>query len=89
MDREKIIFFRDFFFAAFIIGLLIALFYLAATTLLWNVAVSWVTYLFKIDEKEFGKLVFLFFIQLRIVVVFFFLVPALALHWMTRKGSGT
>jgi preprotein translocase subunit SecG len=27
----------------------------------------------------------LFFIQLRIVLVFFFLVPALALHWMARK----
>jgi hypothetical protein len=27
----------------------------------------------------------LFFIQLRVVLVFFFLVPALALHWMARK----
>jgi hypothetical protein len=27
----------------------------------------------------------LFFIQMRVVLVFFFLVPALALHWMARK----
>jgi hypothetical protein len=26
-----------------------------------------------------------FFIQLRIIIVFFFLVPALALHWLARK----
>jgi len=85
MDRDKIIFFRNFFFAAFIIGLIFALFYLAATTLLWNTAASWATYFFKIDEKELGRLVLLFFIQLRVVLVFFFLVPALALHWCARK----
>ena len=31
VDREKIIFFRNFFFAAFIIGLIFVLFYFAAT----------------------------------------------------------
>ena len=41
--------------------------------------------LFLINEREFGKLVLLFFIELRVVIVFFFLVPALALHWMARK----
>ena len=85
MEREKIIFFRNFFFTAFIIGLVFALFYFAATTLLWHTATSWATHLFKIDEKEFGRLVLLFFIELRVVIVFFFLVPALALHWMVRK----
>ena len=85
MDREKIIFFRNFFFSAFIIGLVFALFYFAATALLWDTAVSWAMQFFQIDEKEFGRLVLLFFIQLRVVLVFFFLVPALALHWMARK----
>jgi len=41
--------------------------------------------LLQIDEKEFGRLALLFFIQLRVALVFFFLVPALALHWMARK----
>jgi preprotein translocase subunit SecG len=27
----------------------------------------------------------LFFVELRVVLVFLFLVPALALHWMARK----
>ena len=85
MEREKIIFFRNFFFAAFSIGLIFALFYFAATVLFWNTGTSWATHFFKIDEKEFGRLVLLFFIQLRVVLIFFFLVPALALHWMARK----
>ena len=85
MDRDKIIFFRNFFFTAFIIGLLFALFYLGATFLFWNTGADWAAHLFKIDEKEFERLVLLFFIQLRVVLVFFFLVPALALHWMARK----
>ena len=85
MDREKIIFFRNFFFCGFVIGLVFALFYFAATILLWDTAVSWARHLFKIDENEFGKLALRFFIELRVVIVFFFLVPALALHWMARK----
>ena len=85
VEREKIIFFRDFFFAAFIIGLIFALLYFVATFLFWNTGASWATHFFKIDEKEFGRLVLLFFIQLRLVLVFFFLVPALALHWIARK----
>jgi len=85
MDRDKIIFFRNFFFTAFIIGLLFALFYLGATFLFWNTGADWAAHLFKIDEKEFGRLVLLFFIQLRVLLVFFFLVPALALHWIVRK----
>ena len=85
MDRDKIIFLRNFFYAAFVIGLLFTLFYFAATLLFWNTATSWAAHFFKVDEKEFGRLVLLFFIELRIVLVFFFLVPALALHWLARK----
>jgi hypothetical protein len=85
MERDKIIFFRNFFFVAFIIGLIFALFYFGATLLLWSTGASLATHFFKIDEKEFGRLVLLFFIELRVVLVFFFLVPALALHWMARR----
>jgi hypothetical protein len=85
MEYEKIIFFRNFFFRAFVIGLAFALFYLIATYLFWDIGVSWATHFFKIEEKEFGRLVLLFFLELRVVLVFLFLVPALALHWMARK----
>lgn len=40
MDRGKIIFLRNFFYAAFVIALIFALFYFAATTLFWNTGVS-------------------------------------------------
>ena len=36
MERDKIIFLRNFFFAAFIIGLIFALFYFGATLLFWK-----------------------------------------------------
>ena len=85
MNREQIIFFRNFLFRAFLVGLAFALFYFAATWVGWNTWVSWGGSIFKIDERDFGRLVMVFFLNMRIVLVFFFLVPALALHWMACK----
>jgi hypothetical protein len=85
MDREKIIFFRNFFFRAFIIGVAFGLVHVIATYAFWNTWASWTASWFKVDEKEFSRLVLLFFMQLRIIIVFLFLVPALALHWMAKK----
>ena len=87
MDREKIILLRNFLFRAFVIGVAFALFYFIACHVLWNTWASWVTAWFKVDEKDLGRLVVLFFMQVRIVVVFFFLVPALALHWTAKRLS--
>jgi hypothetical protein len=85
MEREKIIFLRNFFFRAFIIGVAFGLVYVIATCAFWNTWASWMATWFKVDEKEFTRLVVLFFMQLRIIIVFLFLVPALALHWMAKK----
>jgi len=85
MEYDKIIFFRNFLFRAFLIGVAFALFYFIATYVFWDTAVSWATHFFKTDEKELGRLVLMFFVEPRIVLVFLFLVPALALHWMARK----
>ena len=85
MERDKIIFFRNFLFRAFIIGVVFGVFYFIVTFAFWNVWASWVASFFKVDEKEFGRLVLVFFMSLRIVLAFLFLVPALALHWMARK----
>jgi len=84
VNYEQIIFFRNFLFRAFIIGIAFAVFYFIATYVWWSTWASWVTCLFKIDEKEFGRLALMFFLNMRIVLVFFFLVPTLALHWMAR-----
>ena len=87
MEREKIIFLRNFFFRAFVIGLAFALFYFVLTVALWDIWEPLVLHLFKVDEKEIGRIAVLFFTEVRLVVVFLFLVPALALHW-TSKGRG-
>lgn len=84
MNYEQIIFFRNLWFRAFLIGLAFALLYFVATYAGWNTWVSWGASLFKMDEKELGKAVMLFFLNMRIVLVFFFLVPALALHWTAK-----
>src|SRR5438445_10861844 len=61
MDREKIIFLRNFFFAAFIIGLVFAFFYFGATLLFWNTAASWATYFFGIDGERIRRTGFALF----------------------------
>jgi hypothetical protein len=86
MEREKIIFLRNFFLRAFVVGVLFALFYWIVTVTLWHTYAPWLAEQFKLDEKELGALTLNFFANVRIVIVFFFLVPALALHWSARKN---
>ena len=52
MDYGKIIFFRNFFVRAFIIGVVFALFYFIVTYAFWDTWASWATHVFKTDEKE-------------------------------------
>ena len=82
---EATIFLRNLLFRAFIIGVAFALFYFILTFAFWNTWISWVSQFFKTDEKELGRMVIVFFMSLRIVLVFFFLVPALALHWTAKR----
>ena len=85
MESEQIIFLRNFFLRAFVIGAAVGLFYFVVTYALWDTWTSWATHLFRIEEKELRKLALLFFMQLRIVLVFLFLVPALAFHWIVKR----
>jgi hypothetical protein len=85
MDREKIIFLRNFLLRAFVIGVVLALLMFAATMLLWHTAAAWVDHLFGVEEKDLGRIVLAFFLDVRLIILFFFLTPALALHWMTKK----
>jgi hypothetical protein len=86
MEREKIIFLRNVLLRAFAVGALFALFYWIVTLTLWHAYSPWPSERFKLDEKELGALTLNFFANLRIVIVFFFLVPALALHWTAKKS---
>jgi hypothetical protein len=80
MEREKIIFFRNFFLRGFAVGVLFALFYWIVTLALWHTYSPWLSERFKVDEKDLGVITLNFFANLRVVLVFFFLVPSLALH---------
>jgi hypothetical protein len=86
MNREKIIFLRNVFLRAFAVGVLFALFYWIATLALWQAYAPWLIERFKLDEKELGALTLNFFANVRIVIVFFFLVSALPLHWSAKKA---
>ena len=86
MDRDKIIFLRNLFLRAFAVGVLFAVFYWIATLALWHTYAPWLMEQFKMDEKELGALTLNFFANVRIVIVFFFLVPALALHWSASQA---
>jgi hypothetical protein len=57
-----------------------------AALALWHAYAPWLIEQFKVDEKELGGLTLNFFANVRIVIVFFFLVPALALHWSAKKA---
>ena len=85
MEHEKIIFLRNLFLRMFVVGIVIALLLLGATLAFWNVAAGWVMHLFSVEEKTLGRIALTFFTNVRIVVLFFFLVPAIALHWMAKK----
>lgn len=79
-------FLRNFFLRAFVVGILFALFYWIVTLASWHSYSPWLSERFKLDEKELSALTLNFFANLRIVIVFFFLVPALALHWSMKKS---
>ncbi len=84
METEKILFFRNFLLRTFFIGVLIAIFFAFVTFGLWDTVMPWVANLFRLESGEMGELVVGFFMNVRIVLVFFMLAPALALHWMAR-----
>lgn len=85
MEREKIIFYRNLFLRMFVIGVLLALLLFGATLVFWDLAAGWTMGLFSVDEKALGQIVLTFFTNVRLIVLFIFLVPALGLHLMARK----
>lgn len=90
METEKMIFFRNFLFKTFIIGVLFGLFYFIATIVFWNTWVmSWIERMFKVNDAELGNIILSFFSTLRIVLAFFLLAPCIALHWMIKRKNRT
>ena len=84
METEKIIFFRNFLFRSLVIGIMFAIFLALLTFTLWGTATEMVQRFFLVNEEELGELTLNFFLNVRIVLIFFFLAPALALHGMAK-----
>ena len=87
MEADRIIFFRNFLFRTFLIGVLFAIFLGVMTLVFWDLMTSLSERFFKIDEKELGEIMLTFFLQVRIILLFLFLAPTLALHWMLSNGK--
>ena len=90
MELEKIIFFRNFLFKTFIVGLIFAVFYFITSIAFWNTwLMSWIERTFKVNDAELGNLTLSFFSTVRIILVFLFLAPCIALHWIIKRKNRT
>jgi hypothetical protein len=90
MEIEKMIFFRNFLFKTFIVGVLFGVFYFIATIIFWDTSLmSWIERMFKVNDAELGNLMLSFFSTLRIILAFLFLAPCIALHWMIKRKNRT
>jgi len=81
MEIEKIIFFRNFLFKTFIVGIVFGAFYFITSLIFWNtLLMSWIERRFKVNDAELGNLTLSFFSTVRIILVFLFLAPCILLY---------
>jgi len=85
MEKQQVIFFRNLFLRVFVVAVIFGLLYLTVTISFWDTWVS-VIAMWKMEEKDAAMVMVASFTFLRIVLVFFILVPAIALHWMSRTN---
>ena len=84
MEKTTILFFRNFLFRTFLIGLLLAILLFVATVALQGVWMPLVVNAFSLEEGEVMELVLGSLLNIRIVLLFLILAPALALHWLAK-----
>lgn len=87
MDTTQLIYLRNFFFKAFLIGLVAFFILLIGTALLWEQWSFLILEIFKVDEPTLGKMVVNSFLNSRMIIIFLFLVPAIALHLVIKKSK--
>ncbi|MDP2088450.1 MAG: hypothetical protein Q8J84_03510 [Flavobacteriaceae bacterium] len=85
METKNLLLLRNLFFKAFLIGLAIFIFLIVVTAILWEPWSTFVTSTFKVEEAALGKIVVNSFLNMRIIILFLFLVPAIALHIIIKK----
>lgn len=82
MEKDKMIFFRGFLFRTFLIGLLFAILIGIATITLRNTFMPLAASILHVGEAEVNEAILVFFLNVRLVLMFFILAPAVAMHWM-------
>ncbi len=87
METNKIIFLRDFLFKTFLVGLLIGILLIIGTVVLRGLYMPVASGIFRVEEAEINELIFAFFLNVRLVLLFFILAPAAALHWMIKSKT--
>ena len=84
MEKQQVLFFRNLLFRAFVVGVVFAVLYFIITISFWDTWVSLLQKMFKLDEKDTSRAAISGFTLIRLILVFFMLVPAIALHWTSK-----
>ena len=84
MEKNQVLFFRNVFLRAFAVGVVFAVLYFTVTISFWDHWVSLMERMFSLDEKGTSRVVVEGFTLIRLILVFFLLVPAIALHWTSK-----
>ena len=84
MTVSQMIFWRNFLLRIFLIGVALALLMFVIIEVFWSTWISAAISMVHVDEPVLAQAVVQMFMEMRIVIIFFLLAPALALHWMIR-----
>ena len=84
MDTTEILFYRNFLFRCLLVRLGIAILLIGATIALRDTWMPLAAGFFRLEEAEVSEQVLGTLLNIRLILLFFFLTPALALHWMAK-----
>jgi hypothetical protein len=85
MDKQHVLFFRNLFAKAFVVGVVIVLLYVILTFALWDTWASLMDKMFMLNEHDTAVIFAEGLFNLRILLVVFVIIPMIALHWTSRK----
>jgi hypothetical protein len=87
MDTAKILFYRNLLFRCFFVGVGIAIILIVGTIALRDTWMPLVAGAFKVEDAEVSEQVLGSLLNIRLILLFGFLAPAVAFHWMAKGPS--
>ena len=85
MEKQKLIFIRDFLFKTFIVSLVFAILLFVMTATFWDKWSGFLYAKFQVPKSTLGELVVDSFLHLRLYLIFVILTPGIALHWLIKS----